>query len=155
MAKGISETPRAKQDHFEDSDRISDVPEAIDSTSFDEEHSSGLVSKYQVKAKVSLNLNEPAPFEEFSGFRVKIRTDKERIKEFHKTIRQLKKEKAQIEQWNARQQERIQGFKKKKKEKRALIKELREINFRLYWHTVVLTTKLKQKNAKATTVIIS
>jgi hypothetical protein len=47
-------------------------------------------------------------------------------------MRQLKKEKAQIEQWNARQQERIQGFKKKKKEKRALLKELREINFRLY-----------------------
>jgi septal ring factor EnvC (AmiA/AmiB activator) len=125
---------------------------------FDEEHSSGLVSKYQVKSKepkVSLNLNEPAPFEEFSEFRVKIITDKERIKEFQKTVRQLKKENTQIEQWNARQQERIQGFKKKKKEKRASLKELREINFRLYWHNVVLTTKLKQKNAKATAMIIS
>jgi septal ring factor EnvC (AmiA/AmiB activator) len=134
------------------------VPEAIDSTSFDEEHNSGLVSKYQVKEiepKVALNLNEPAPFEECSGLRVKIRTDKERFKEFQKTIRQLKKEKAQIEQWNARQQERIQGFKKKKKEKRALLKELREINFRLYWHNVMLTTKLKQKNAKVVVVIIS
>jgi hypothetical protein len=78
MAKGISETPEDKHDYFEDSDRISDVPEAIDSTSFDEEHSSGLVSKYQVKAKepkVALNLNDPAPFEEFLGFRVKIRTN--------------------------------------------------------------------------------
>ena len=94
MAKGISETPEDKQDHFEDSDCISDVPEAIDSTSSDEEHSSRLVSKYQFKEKepkVFLNLNEPAPFEEFSGFRVKIRTDKERIKEFQKMIRQLKK----------------------------------------------------------------
>jgi hypothetical protein len=36
-----------------------------------------------------------------------------------------------------------------------LLKELREINFKLYWHNVVLTTKLKQKNAKATAVIIS
>jgi hypothetical protein len=146
MAKGISETPEDKQGHLEDSDRILDVPEAIDLASSDEEHTSGLVSKYQVEAKkpkVALNLNEPAPFEECSRFRVKIRTDKERIKEFHKTIRQLKKEKAQIEQWNARQQERIQGFKKKKKEQRALLKELREINFRLYWHNVVLTTKLK------------
>jgi hypothetical protein len=49
----------------------------------------------------------------------------------------------------------FKGFKKKKKEQRALLKELREINFRLYWHNVVLTTKLKQKNAKATAVIIS
>jgi hypothetical protein len=70
-------------------------------------------------------------------------------------VRQLKKEKAQIEQWNARQQERIQGLKKKKKEQRALLKELREINFKLYWHNVMLTTKLKQKNAKATAMIIS
>jgi hypothetical protein len=82
-------------------------------------------------------------------------TDKERIKEFQKIVRQLKKEKAQIEQWNACQQERIQGFKKKKKEQRALLKELREINFKLYWHNVVLTTKLKQKNAKSTAMIIS
>jgi hypothetical protein len=156
--KGISEIPENKKDYLVDSDHISDVLEAMDSTSYDEEHSLGLVSKYQVKAKehkVALNLNEPAPFEECSGFKVKIRTDKERIKEFQKTMRQLKKEKAQIEQWNSRQQERIQGLKKNKKEKRALLKELREINFRLYWHNVVLTTKLKQKNAKATTVIIS
>jgi hypothetical protein len=85
MVKGMNETPEDKQDHLEDSDRISDVPEAIDSTSSDEEHSSGLVSKYQVEAKqpkVSLNLNEPGPFEECFGFRVKIRTHKERIKEF-------------------------------------------------------------------------
>jgi hypothetical protein len=60
----------------------------------------------------------------------------------------------QIEQWNAHQQEIIQSL-KKKKEKRALLKELREINFRLYWHNVVLTTKLKQKNAKATVAILS
>jgi hypothetical protein len=52
--------------------------------------------------KVALNLIEPAPFEECSEFMVKIRTDKERIKEFQKTVRQLKKEKAQIEKWNAR-----------------------------------------------------
>jgi septal ring factor EnvC (AmiA/AmiB activator) len=88
-------------------------------------------------------LNETAPSEDCSGFRVKIRTDKEKIKEFQKTIKQLKKEKMQIEQWNARQQERIQSLKKKKKEQRKLLKELGEINFRLYWHNVVLITKLK------------
>jgi hypothetical protein len=146
MAKGISEFPEEKQDYLEDSDHLPDVPGALDSSSSEEEHSSELVSKYQVKAKepsVSLDLNETAPSEECSGFRVKIRTDKEKIKEFQKTIKQLKKEKAQIEQWNARQQERIQGLKKKNKEQRELLKELREINFRLYWHNVVLTTKLK------------
>jgi hypothetical protein len=85
MDKCISETPEDKHDYFEDSDRIPDVPEAIDSTSSKEKLSSELVSKYQVKAKeprVSLNLIKPEPFEEFSGFRVKIRTDKEKIKEF-------------------------------------------------------------------------
>jgi hypothetical protein len=61
----------------------------------------------------------------------------------------------QIEQWNARQQERIQGFKNNKKEQRELLKELRDINFKLYWHNVMLTTKLKQKNTKAIAVIIS
>jgi septal ring factor EnvC (AmiA/AmiB activator) len=99
-------------------------------------------------------LNETTPSEDCSGFRVEIRIDKEKIKELQKTIKQLKKEKMQIEQWNALQQERIQSL-KKKKEQRELLKELREINFRLYWHNVVLATKLKQKNAKATAVILS
>jgi hypothetical protein len=49
----------------------------------------------------------------------------------------------QVEQWNARQQEKIQSLKKNKKEKRVMLKELREIYFRLYWHNVVLTTNLK------------
>jgi hypothetical protein len=111
------------------------MPEAMDSTSSDEEHSSGLVSKYQFKLrepKVSINMNEPAPSEEFPKFKVKVRNDRERIKELQKTVRQLKREKAHIEQWSALQQERIQGFKKKKKEQREFLKELREIKFRLY-----------------------
>jgi septal ring factor EnvC (AmiA/AmiB activator) len=158
MAKGINEFPEEKQYYLEDSDYLPDVPGALDSSSSGEEHSSELISKYQVKSKepsVTLNLNETAPSEDCSGFRVEIRTDKENIKEFQKTIKQLKKEKMQIEQWNARQQERIQILKKKKKEQRELLKELREINFRLYWHNVVLTTKLKKKNAKAIAVILS
>ena len=158
MAKGISEFPEEKQDYLEDSDYLPNVPGAMDSSSSEEEHSSELISKYQVKAKepsVTLNLNETAPSEDCSGFRVEIRTDKKKIKEFQKTIKQLKKEKMQVEQWNARQQERIQSLKKKKKEQRAFLKELREINFRLYWHNVVLTTKLKQKNAKASVAILS
>jgi DNA repair exonuclease SbcCD ATPase subunit len=152
MAKGISEFPEEKHDYLEDSDYLPDVPVALDSSSSEKEHSSELISKYQVKAKepgVTLNLNETAPSEDCSRFRVEIRTDKEKIKEFQKTIKQLKKEKVQIEQWNARQQERIQSLKKKKKEERSLLKELREINFRLYWHNVVLTTKLKQKKCQS------
>jgi hypothetical protein len=69
-------------------------------------------------------------------------------------VKQLKKEKSQVEQWNARQQEKIHDFKKKRKEQKALLKELRESNFRLYWHNIVLTTKLKQRNTKASAVII-
>jgi len=69
-------------------------------------------------------------------------------------VKQLKKEKAHVEQWSARQQERIQGFKKKKREQRALLKELREVNFKIYWHNIVFTIKLKQNTARDTAVII-
>jgi hypothetical protein len=99
-------------------------------------------------------MNELAPADEFPEFKVKVRTDKEKIRELRKVVKQLKKEKAHVEHWSGRKQENIQGFNKKKKEKRALLKELREINFKLYWHNIVLTTKLKQKTAKATVVII-
>jgi hypothetical protein len=157
VAKRISGIPENKESNLVDSDLISDMPEAMDSTSSDEEHNSGLASRYQVKLrepKVSIDLNEPAPAEEFPEFKVKVRTEKERIRELQKTVKQLKKEKAHVEQWSARQQERIQGFKKKKREQRELLKELREVNFKLYWHNIVLTTKLKQKTARATAVII-
>jgi hypothetical protein len=146
IAKGISENPKNKKGNLVDLDHISDIPEAMDSASSDEEHISGLASKYKVKLrepKVAMDLNEPAPFEEFREFKVKVRTDKERIKELQKTVRQLKKEKALIEKWSARQKEKIEGFKKRKKEQRELLKELREIDFKLYWHNVVLTSKLK------------
>ena len=51
IAKGISEIPENKKGYLVDSDNISDMPEAMDSTSFDEEHSLELVSKYQVKLR--------------------------------------------------------------------------------------------------------
>jgi hypothetical protein len=99
-------------------------------------------------------MNEPAPSDEFPEFKVKVRTDKENIRELQKMVKQLKKEKDHVEQWSARKQERTQGFKRKKREQRALLKELREINFKLYWNNIVLTKNLKQKTAKATVVII-
>jgi hypothetical protein len=60
-----------------------------------------------------------------------------------------------VEQWSAKQQEKIQGFKKKRKEQKALLKEMRESNFKLYWYNIVLTTKLKQRITKANAIIIS
>jgi hypothetical protein len=51
IAKGISEIPKNKKDYLVDSYCISYVPEAMDSASSYEEHSSGLVSKYQLNRK--------------------------------------------------------------------------------------------------------
>jgi hypothetical protein len=158
LAKGTSRISENKESSPVDSDHISDIPEAMDSTSSDDDHSSGLASRYQIKLrepKAAIDLNKPAPAEEFPEFKVKVRTDKEKIRELQRMVKQLKKEKAHVEQWSARQQERIQGFKKKKREQRALLKELRESNFKLYWHNIVLTSKLKQRTAKANVVIIS
>jgi hypothetical protein len=94
--------------------------------------------------KVFINLNEPTRFEEFPEFKVKVRTHRERMKELQKTVRQLKREKTHIEQWTTHQQEIIQGFKKKKQEQRAFLKEIKEINFRLY----IMVCLLQSSNRK-------
>jgi hypothetical protein len=49
----------------------------------------------------------------------------------------------------------IQGFKKKKREKKSFLKEIRLSNFKLYWHNIVLTSKMKKRTTKARVVIIS
>jgi hypothetical protein len=116
-AKGISRVPETKESNLVDSDHISDMPEAMDSASSDEEHNSGLVSKYQIKMKepqVAIDLNEPALAEEFPEFRVKVRTDKEKIRELQKTVEQLKKEKAHVEKWSAKKQEKMNTTEKRK-----------------------------------------
>jgi hypothetical protein len=147
-----------KDDPFAEPDQIPDLPETRDSDSTeDEDHSSGLSSRYRIKLRkpqAAIDLNLPAPVEEYPEFKVKVRNEKDRIKELQGMVKQLKKEKALVEQWNARQQEKIQDFKKKRKEQKTLLKELRESNFRLYWHNIVLTTKLKQRDTKASAVII-
>jgi hypothetical protein len=51
-------------------------------------------------------MNEPAPSDEFPEFKVKVRTDKENIRELQKMVKQLKKEKDHVEQWSVRKQER-------------------------------------------------
>jgi hypothetical protein len=156
--KGTGGVSDDKDYHSADPDQIPDLPEARDSDSSDDDHSSELSSRYQIKLRkpqAAIDLNKPAPVEEFPEFKVKVRSDKDKIKELQKMVKQLKKEKAQVEQWSARQQEKIQGFKKKRKEQKALLKELRESNFKLYWHNIVLTTKLKQRTTKASAIIIS
>jgi hypothetical protein len=79
VAGGISGIPENKERNLVGSHHISYMPKAMDSTSSYEENSSGLASRYQVKLrepKVVIDLNEPAPAEEFPKFKVKVRTDK-------------------------------------------------------------------------------
>jgi DNA repair ATPase RecN len=99
-------------------------------------------------------LNLPTPVEEHPEFRMEARKEKDRVKELQGIIRKLKKEKSFVEQWNAKQQEKIQELKRKRKDQKALLKEVRESNIRLYWHNVVLTTKLKQRDTRASAIII-
>jgi hypothetical protein len=158
MFRGTGVVSDDKDDPFAKPNQITDLPETRDYDRInDEDHSSGLSSRYIIKLRkpeAAIDLNQPAPVEEYPKFKVKVRNEKERIKELHGMVKQLKKEKYQVEQWNARQQEKIQDFKKKRMEPKTLLKELQESNFRLYWHNIVLTTKLKQRNTKVSAVII-
>ena len=135
-----------------------DLPETRDSDSTkDEYYSSVLSSKYIIKLRkpqAAIDLNLFSPVEEYPEFKVKVRKEKERVKELQSMVKKLKKENALVEQWNSRQKEKIHDFKRKRKEQKALLKEIRESNFRLYWHNVELTTKLKQRDTKASAVII-
>jgi hypothetical protein len=156
--RGIGVVSNDQDDPYVEPNQIPDLPETreLDSTD-DEDHSSGLYSRYQIKLRKpqdAIDLNQPAPVEEFPEFKVKVISEKYKIKELQEMVKKLKKEKDQVEQWNARQQEKIHDFKKKRKEQKTLLKELRESNFRLYWYNIVLTTKLKQRNTKANAIII-
>jgi len=119
-AKGISRVPETKESNLVDSYHKSDMHEAMESSRSDEEHDSRLVSKYQIKMKepqVAIDLNEFALVEEFPEFRVKVRTDKENMRELQKTVEHLKKEKAHVDQWSAKQQEKMNTIEKRKKQK--------------------------------------
>ena len=67
---------------------------------------------------------------------------------------QLKQGKLMIEQWNAKQQEKLQKLKKKKKYQQAFLKEVSEENIKLYWNNVVLKTNMKQRKTKGSATII-
>jgi hypothetical protein len=60
-------------------------------------------------------LNLPAPVEEYPEFKVEVRKKKDKVKELQSMIKKLKKDKFFIDQWNAKQQENIQDFKRKRK----------------------------------------
>ena len=63
----------------------------MDSNSFDDDHSSRLASRYQIKLrepKDVIDLNNPVPEEEFPKFKVKVRSDKEKIKELQRMVKQ-------------------------------------------------------------------
>jgi hypothetical protein len=66
-------------------DQIQNLPEARDSDSIDDEvHSSELSSRHQIKLRkpqVAIDLNQPTPIEEFLEFKVKVRSEKDNIKE--------------------------------------------------------------------------
>jgi len=69
----------------------------MDWASSDGENNLELVSRYQIKLrepKVSIDLNEFAPLDEFPEFKVEVITNKENIRELQKMVKQLKKEKA-------------------------------------------------------------
>jgi hypothetical protein len=105
LAKGTSRISKNKESSPIDSDHISNIPEAMDSASSDNDHKLGLASRYQIKLREpidSIDLNKPAPTEEFPEFKVKVRIDKEKIRELQKMVKQLKKEKARVEKWSAR-----------------------------------------------------
>jgi hypothetical protein len=63
-AKGISRVPENKESNLVDSDHISYMLEAMDSSSSYEDHNSRLTYRYQIKLrepKVAIDLNEPTP----------------------------------------------------------------------------------------------
>ena len=100
MFKGTDGISDDKDYHPVDPDQFPDLPEAMDSDSSDDNHSLEPSSRYQIKLRkpqAAIDLNKPAPAKEFPEFKVKVRSDKDNIKELQKMVKQLKKEKAQVE----------------------------------------------------------
>jgi hypothetical protein len=84
LFKGTGGISEDKHYHPVDSDQIPDIPEAMDLDSSDDDHSSELSFRYQIKLrepKAAIDMNKPAPAEEFPEFKGKVRSDKDKIKE--------------------------------------------------------------------------
>jgi hypothetical protein len=127
--KGTDAVYDDRDDLFAEPDQMQDLPKTRDYDSTeDEDISSGLSSKYVIKLRkpqAAIDLNLPAPIEEYPEFKVKARKEKDRVKELQSMIKQLNKDKYLVDQWNVEQQENIQDFKRKIKEQKALLKEVR------------------------------
>jgi hypothetical protein len=96
MFKGTSGISDDKDYHSADQDQLPNLIEAMDSDNSDDDHSLELSSRYQIKLRkpqAAIELNKPAPVEEFPEFKVKVRSDKDKIKELQKMVKQLNKEK--------------------------------------------------------------
>lgn len=152
---------KQEYDYFPKTEELQDFQEMKMSKSVEVEEivgsSSSKYHKYEFKVKkprFSIDLNQLAPDEDHIEFRVEMRDQKDRVKELQTMIMKLKQEKWMIEQWNAKQQEKLQKLKKKKKDQQALLKEVKEANIKLYWHNVVLKTTLKQRKTKGFAFVI-
>ena len=95
MFRGIGVVFDDKDDPFAEPYQIPNLPDTWDSDSIeDEDHSSGLSSRYIIKLRkpeATIDLNQPAPVEEYTEFKVKVRNEKDRIKDLQGMVKQLKK----------------------------------------------------------------
>jgi hypothetical protein len=99
--------------------------------------------------KLSIDLNQPAIEEIHEGYAIETGNQlRQENKKLQAAIKELKQEKLALEHWNAKQQEKLQKLKTKRKNQRKLLKKVRKMNIKLYWHNVVLKTKMKQENIK-------
>jgi predicted RNase H-like nuclease (RuvC/YqgF family) len=102
------------------------------------------------KPKISIDLNIPAPEEDYGGCREETRdAPKKNIKKLQEVIKELKHEKQALELWNGKLQDKVKKLKAKNKEQREFSNKVRKMNIKLYWGNVVLKTNLKQENSKA------
>jgi hypothetical protein len=95
MFKGTGGVFDDKDYHSIYPDQIPNLQDARDSDSSDDDHSSELSSSYQIKLRkprAAIDLNKPTPAEEFPAFKVKVGSDKDKIKDLQKMVKQLKKE---------------------------------------------------------------
>jgi len=89
--RGTSVVSDDQDDPYAEPDQIPYLPETRDSDSTnDEDHSSGLSSRYRIKlrkSRAAIDLKRLAPVEEFPEFRVKVRSEKYGIKELQEMVK--------------------------------------------------------------------
>jgi hypothetical protein len=103
------------------------------------------------KPKISIDLNRPAPEEDYGGCREETEDapKNKKIKKFHTVIKELNFEKQALEFWKDKLQDKVEKLKAKNKEPCELSNKVGKMNINLYWRNVVLKTNLKQENSKS------